>query len=659
MRPRWHEGGGCLRYCFLSAPVARSPDRDRRKIGWWNLDRPAVNAPQQAAIFQLGQVAPYRLNRAAKVGGERRNPNLACLDQTSKYGVLPAIAEHSRHRFRFGPYTSMAGPNRKCSGETGLIWSSVCNGSELLSGHHAGVQSMPQMLTRRFVLASCVAAHWSDNAAAAAEQDPTITVASQLLPPTLEPMGVPGQTSVVYRTEYSIFDGLLGLDYRRNSAIRPMLATKYERLDDRTWEFKLRPGVTFHDGRVMTADDVAFSFGPERLTGPDAPGRSALVAFLPTLEGAEKVDDQTVRLTTRVPDPTFDKRLASWGGQVVSRASYLRAASFASWSQAPVGAGPYKVAEFRRDYSIGLVRHETYWGGRPPYGGVRFRAVPELASRVAGLLSGDFDIATDITPDTIGDVEGRPGFRVLDGGSNVTRMVVLDSKHNPQLADVNLRRALILGVDRDLLVRTLLMGRSTVPNGFQSPTFGALYDPARPPPAYDPDRAKALVQQSSYRGELIAFRTTGTYYVAERATTEALVAMWADIGVNVRIETVENYAQWYARPGSGMYNYSSAALYPDPLSSLVRNFGPNGQVQTTEDSWSNPEFNRLSAAFATSADTAERARLHSRMLDIIEWEDPAFVLLFMQPMLYGARAQLEWAPYPAHQMDFGPFNARG
>jgi peptide/nickel transport system substrate-binding protein len=236
-------------------------------------------------------------------------------------------------------------------------------------------------------------------------------------------------------------------------------------------------------------------------------------------------------------------------------------------------------------------------------------------------------------------------------------MVVLDAKHNPQLADVNLRKALILGVDRELIVRTILAGHSVVPRGFQSPSFGDMYDASRAAPAYDPERAKALLSQSSYRGEAIAFRTSGTYYVAERETTETLAAMWASIGINIRIEYVETYPQWYSRPGSGMYNYSSVALFPDPLASLVRNFGPTGQVQTTEDSWSNAEFNGLAQRLATTSDLPERQRLHKRMLDIVEWEDPAMVLLFMQPMLYGVRADLDWTPYPAHQMDFGPFNA--
>jgi peptide/nickel transport system substrate-binding protein len=194
---------------------------------------------------------------------------------------------------------------------------------------------MAKTLTRRAALATAAAAAAGFPARAAA-QDAKLSVASQLLPSSLEPMGIPAQTSVVYRTEYSIFDGLLGLDYRRNAAVRPMLAEAYRRFDDHTWEFTLRRGVIFHDGREMTADDVVFSFGPERLTGKDAPAHAAMIAFLPTLDGVEKVDERTVRLTTKSPDPAFDKRIASWGGQVISCDAYLRAASFQAWSEAPV-----------------------------------------------------------------------------------------------------------------------------------------------------------------------------------------------------------------------------------------------------------------------------------------------------------------------------------
>src|SRR5262249_29860368 len=134
----------------------------------------------------------------------------------------------------------------------------------------------------------------------------------------------------------------------------------------------------------------------------------------------------------------------------------------------------------------------------------------------------------------------------------------------------------------------------------------------------------------------------------------ALVEMWRAVGINVAIEAVENYAQWYQRPGSGLYNYSSVMVYPDPLSDVARNFGPNSQLQQIEEAWSNEEFNRLAAALGSTLDTGECRRIFARMLDIMEWEDPPAVPLFMQSMFYGVRADIDWTPFPAHQMDFGP-----
>ncbi|MFC7397922.1 ABC transporter substrate-binding protein [Chelatococcus sp. GCM10030263] len=489
-----------------------------------------------------------------------------------------------------------------------------------------------------------------------AQQRRTITIASQALPPTMEPMDTPGTSSVWYRTQYNVFEGLLGLDFKNNMRVRGALAERWSQVDARTWEFTLRSGVKFHDGRELSADDVLVSLGDERLMGENAPGRAAARGFLPTFERAEKVDDRTVRLITNTNDPAFDRRIAAWGGQIISGAAFRAAPNWQAWAMAPVGTGPYRVSEIRRDYGISLSPHDAYWGGRPPLGGIHFRAVPEAAGRIAGLLAGDWDIATDVTPDAISEIESNPGFKVVEAGSNVTRMVVLDVKHNPQLRDVNLRRALSLAVDRQLLVDSLWLGRTTIPNGFQSPAFGPLYDPDRPGPAYDPDRARELLKASSYRGEKITFRTTGTYYLVERQTTEALVEMWRAVGINVAVEFVENYAQWYRRPGAGMYNYSSVMLYPDPLSDLVRNFGPTGAVQRIEDSWSNEEFNALSRAIGNSGEVNERRRMLGRMLDILEWDDPPMVLLFKQNMFYGVRADLDWKPYPAHQMDFGPGN---
>lgn len=529
---------------------------------------------------------------------------------------------------------------------------------------------MSASLGRRSVLGATLAAlpplvaigpvkAWAQEASADPRGTPprrAVTIAMQMLRPTMEPVAQGPLLSLAYRTQANVFEGLLRIDFLDDMRVKPALAERWQRIDDRAWEFDLRRGVRFHDGTDMSASDVAFSLGPERLTGPDAPGRAARLTFQPTLDHVEVVSDHKVRLITRRADPVFEMRIASWGAQIVSEAAYRRAPNWTEWAITPVGTGPYKVVELRRDTSLLLQAHDSYWGGRPAYETLRYLAVPELASRMNALSAGEVDLITDLTPDQIPSVQGKHGFKVLGGSTTNIAQINIDSRHNPQLADANLRRAMSLALDRKTIVDTLWAGRATIPRGFQQPQFRELYDPKRKPPAFDPGLAKQLIAESSYRGERIAYRTFGTMYPGERSVTQVLVEMWREVGVNVQIEVVENFTQLYKRPGSGLYSYSTALLYPDPLADIWRSYGEDSQVQQIEQSWSNAEFNRLGHVLETSTDTQERRRVFHRMLDIFEWEDPAAIILFQSNLLYGAKANLGWKPYPTYQMDFGPFN---
>src|SRR5262245_1833606 len=215
-------------------------------------------------------------------------------------------------------------------------------------------------ISRRTLLASGAgAAIMAFVPAFGADSRRTITVASQALPPTMEPMDTPGTTSVWYRTEYNVFEGLLGLDFHKEDMpVRPALAEKWRQVDGRTWEFVLRPNVIFHDGRPVTADDVVFSLGEERLMGANAPGRASAKTFLPTFSHAEKIDEVSVRLIANTDDPVFDRRIAAWGAQIISAAAFKAAPNWQAWAMRPIGTGPYRIDDFRRDYGISLAAHD-------------------------------------------------------------------------------------------------------------------------------------------------------------------------------------------------------------------------------------------------------------------------------------------------------------
>ena len=491
------------------------------------------------------------------------------------------------------------------------------------------------------------------SAGAMAQDDnrPDLVIAVQDLPSVFDPLDPRTGAASNYRVFYSIFDHLLDIDYVGDFSIIPSIATDWRRIDDVTLEFTIRDDVVFQDGTPMTVEDVAFSLGPERMLNEDAPGHEQKTTFLPALAGVEIVDEDTLRLTTDAPSPVIVAQLASWGAPIISQAAYERAGSWDAWVQAPVATGPYRLAEFRPDELARLEAHDDYWGGRPPARSITFRLVPEEAARVAGLVAGDYDIITNVSIDQIGTIEAADGVRVVGGDTPSIRGVLFDSETNPQLADPRVRRALGLAIDRDLLVESLWDGRVSVPNGPQTPILRDLYIADHEGPRFDPDAARALLTEAGYDGEMIPFRmVSADYYPSEFNTAQAIVQMWRDIGANVDLQLVENWAQVTGRPGTGLMNYSDGLFYPDPVSQLWRRHGVNGWSQVN-GWWHNEEFNDLGEILVNNLDQEERRNAFARMIEIFD-EDPPGTILHTHPVFYGMRADLKWQPFVVGQMDF-------
>ncbi|MEQ3747748.1 MAG: ABC transporter substrate-binding protein, partial [Celeribacter sp.] len=154
--------------------------------------------------------------------------------------------------------------------------------------------------------------------ALAQQQRPDLVIAVADNPATLEP--AKELSNVGTRVNYSIFDTLIRRDFLSQpggggSELVPGLATSWERIDDVTFEVKLREGVTFHNGADFTAEDVVFTFSPERMLGEGTQLPEGK-AYFSVLERVEAIDDYTVRFTTTAPDPLFEQRLASWASWI-------------------------------------------------------------------------------------------------------------------------------------------------------------------------------------------------------------------------------------------------------------------------------------------------------------------------------------------------------
>ncbi|WP_026622795.1 peptide/nickel transport system substrate-binding protein (plasmid) [Ensifer sp. WSM1721] len=486
---------------------------------------------------------------------------------------------------------------------------------------------------------------------AATGQRPSLNIAVQDLRTILEPVDRNAIANVSWRVQYSIYDQLLRTDYNDNYRLHFALAKSLEQIDAKTYEIVLRDNVKFHDGSAMTADDVVYSLGPDRLRGEKAPGAAVFGNFLSSLADVQKVDDRTVRLVTKTEDPVFTDRLGAWGTQIISAKARNAASSYEAWAAKPIGTGPYKIGDVRDGDEITLVAHDEYWGGQPPFASIRFKRLPEIAARIAGLKAGDYDIVTDITPDHLDEIEGTNGLSVKGDEAMWFRFLTFSPLKTPVLKDVNLRRALASAIDREALADGLWNGRAKALNGWQLPIFGEINDPGRKGAAYDLDLVKELLAKSSYKGEEIPYPSVGNYYPMQLADNQALVEMWKAAGINVKLIICENWTQ--VKETGGIADTSGGAFYADPVSMLWQIIGPTNTLQAT-GGWTNAEFNALGHELETVTDITKRRAAFKRMQDIVEVEDPCITPLHTMPFLYGQKADVAWQPNPLPQMWLGP-----
>jgi len=537
------------------------------------------------------------------------------------------------------------------------------------------------MLRRRHLLATPALAALPRIAIAQADARPSITIAVQKVVNSNTLDTLREQSNVGERVFYtSIWEGLIGRDWLGQLGTVPGLATEWRRLSDSVVELSLRPGVKFHNGDEMTAEDVVFSFGRERMFGTTlatAQGRTIPIGegmpaprpgkelppevpavarrSWPALERVEAVDRHTVRFHNATPDVTMEGRLSRYGSDIMSRRGWEEASSWLEWARKPVTTGPYRVAEFRPDVSLTLVAHDEYWGGRPPLRQIRFVEVPEVSSRINGLLSGEYQFACDMPPDQIPGIERNRAFEVQGGTILNHRLIVFDKNH-PQLRDARVRRAMTHAIDRQAIVEALWAGRTSVPRGLQWPYYDSMFIADWEVPRFDVAEARRLLREAGYRGEPISYRLLNNYYTNQNATAQVMVEMWRAAGLNVQIEMRENWAQILERsPTRAVRDWSNSAPFNDPVSSIVNQHGPNGQQQQVGE-WSNEEMNRLSVELETSTDRERRRAVFRRMLEITEREDPAYTVLHQNATFTAKRRDIRWKASPAFAMDFRAAN---
>ena len=339
-----------------------------------------------------------------------------------------------------------------------------------------------------------------------------------------------------------IFDNLVAMD--ASSQPQPALAESWRSLDPHTWEFRLRRGVSFHDGTPFTADHVVASFDHARtILGVGAPAGAYLRG-----KTYSKLDDFTLRITTAEPDPLLPNELT-----VIY--IYRRPASVEQFDsgQAAIGTGPYRLREWAKGSHIALERNAAYWGPRPEWDRVELRPITAPPSRVAALIDGEVDMINDVPPADVPRLRGmpelalatRPGERImfvtLDSSRDLSPFVFGDDGKplwpNP-LRDWRVRKAISKAIDRDALVARLMDGLGVVAGQVASPGMSG-YDPAIRPEQYDPAGAKKLLADAGYpNGFRLVLQGPNDRYVNDALILQAVASMITRIGLRCEVDAM-------------------------------------------------------------------------------------------------------------------------
>lgn len=478
-----------------------------------------------------------------------------------------------------------------------------------------------------------------------------LTVAALNVAPFLDPAR--DISNVGQQFYHNSFDTLIAKDPTTTDRIwRPGLATEWTLVEPTVLELKLREGVKFHNGAEMTADDVIFSlnrvfqatFPPYVIVGRDR---------FSNFERAEKVDETTIRVHAKRPEPLWDVLLNLQQVVIVPEAyvaglsgdpAAVEDSDYEAFAMAPVGTGPYRIAEYVPRQRVVYERFDDFWGEAAPLDRVNVISVPEVSARLTALRTGEADIATNIAPDQLVTVESDPALKVEGAPTALFHMLIMNQNH-PKLKDPRIRQALILAVDRNLLNEALWLNKAIVPDSHTMAEFGEMYMPELKTFTYDPERAKALLKEAGYDGFEITFDTQGSYYTNGLLAAQAIVEMWRAVGIN---GVVQDVPAWTGNnPAMMARNWSNPMYFTDPVGSFGVMWGPKAVSESEGRFRTDDVYAEKWDRFRFSEKVEGRKAAYAELMEQSA-NDPAFLPLYRPYESWAMRKDVNWKPLPGH-----------
>jgi peptide/nickel transport system substrate-binding protein len=381
----------------------------------------------------------------------------------------------------------------------------------------------------------------------------------------------------------NVVEGLTRLDPNAGGQALPLLATEWSRVDDNTWLFTLREGVTFHDGAPLTAEVAVF--GINRMMNAELNCNTLPLIKTPTKASVES--EMVVRITTETPDPMLPARMA-----------YLDLPSpntpLTAKSDTPIGTGPYKFVSREPGQSIVLEASDTYWGDAVDFQTVNYVWRGEPTIRASMVKTGEADIAIDIP---FHEADGQPNTQEYSTNSV---FFIRPMMQKPPLDDLRVRQALAYAVDKQTLTEVLMENSATPTAQLVSPLINGNI-PDYQGLGYDLDKAKALLAEAKADGvpvdTPIGLISRTDLFSGVNEVSQAIQQMLQEAGFTINLVSVDSVA------------WSPFARKPDSLTQPVNLLTVTHDNVSGDASLSFPTYFGTAARLSMASDTAQDAAL--------------------------------------------------
>jgi peptide/nickel transport system substrate-binding protein len=459
-----------------------------------------------------------------------------------------------------------------------------------------------------------------------------VTLAMVLEPPGMDPTIAPA-AAIGEIVHYNVLEGLTKINV--DGSVTPLLADSWTMdPDGKSYTFKLKKGVKFHDGEAFDASDVKFSF--ERAKDEKSTNKAKKAVF-DNIRRVDTPDAYTVILTLENADPNFLFRLGE------NTAVILDPKSAAGTATKPVGTGPFTFDEWKKGNAVTLKKWPGFRDAKSvKLERVTFRFINDPAARVAALLAGDIDGVPRLdAPQAVKQLQADKRFTVEIGATAGKGILAINNKKKP-FDDVRVRRAIAHAIDRKAFIDGVLEGLGKPIGSHFAPTDAGYVD-LTGMYAYDPAKAVALLKEAGVATPLNVTLTLPPPQYARKGG-EVIAAQLAKVGIVAKIENVE-WAQWLGGAFKGNFDLT-IINHVEPLDYM--------QYANTGYYWGydSKPFRDLAARYAATANAKERSKLFGDLQRLVA-TDAVNAYLFNPSQVAVAKKGLKglWASSPINAND--------